>query len=351
MTKNMTLRRGSCVLVAVLDRVWVKQMLLVLCLCVLALAAPVEADTFDCATVTCLINQIRASNNHPGPDRINLAPGNYVLTSVDNETDGPNGLPSITGDLTISNMPGRRRPFLVRGAVCLEDNLALCPPNTSPPMRFFHVAASGTLTLQGINLSSGWAVGADPVGEGQSSFHPEARGGAIFVQEPDLTKFSADCLKDVALRNPQTRCGDITITDVNFSTNRANWGGGALFVAGTGCCRRVIITNSTFFDNQSAVLELPSGVSHFLQGEGGAILWDNRHWCEAGRCATEVSRPLSVSNTSFDSNRAERGGAVWTFIWERRVGVTFLRNFAFVGPTVCANMPPAGNQRECGLVP
>jgi hypothetical protein len=59
----------------------------------------VYAATFSCAAgnVACLIAAIHAANATPVPDTIQLAAGTYLLTTVDNTTDGANGLPSVTG--------------------------------------------------------------------------------------------------------------------------------------------------------------------------------------------------------------------------------------------------------------
>ncbi len=48
-----------------------------------------------------LIAAINVANAAPDPDIINLADGAYTLTSIDNTTDGPNGLPVITTPITI----------------------------------------------------------------------------------------------------------------------------------------------------------------------------------------------------------------------------------------------------------
>ena len=72
----------------------------------------VFAAVFFCGAgdVFCLIGSIRSSNEQRGADTIILEAGTYALTAIDNTIDsepGPflteagNGLPSITGRLTI----------------------------------------------------------------------------------------------------------------------------------------------------------------------------------------------------------------------------------------------------------
>ena len=63
----------------------------------LMLAPFAEAETFDCGAgdIQCLIAAINEANADPHRTTIRLAGGTYALTSVNNDTDGPNGLPSI----------------------------------------------------------------------------------------------------------------------------------------------------------------------------------------------------------------------------------------------------------------
>ena len=71
----------------------------------LALALPllVQAKTFHCGAgdVQCLIDAINQANANGEKNTLRLAAGTYTLTDVDNTTDGPTGLPSITSTLTM----------------------------------------------------------------------------------------------------------------------------------------------------------------------------------------------------------------------------------------------------------
>jgi hypothetical protein len=69
---------------------------------------PVHAAGFFCSSgdVTCLIAAINTANQSAGENTINLDPGIYTLNAVDNDTDGPNGLPSVQSTLTISGAGG-----------------------------------------------------------------------------------------------------------------------------------------------------------------------------------------------------------------------------------------------------
>ena len=76
----------------------------------LAFVAPLHAKNFTCAAgnVQCLIGAINEANSNGQNNTISLEEGTYTLTNIDNETDGPNGLPSIAGTLTI-NVAGNKR--------------------------------------------------------------------------------------------------------------------------------------------------------------------------------------------------------------------------------------------------
>jgi hypothetical protein len=74
---------------------------------VLALLASghVHAAVFQCPAgdVACLIAAINTANGNGEEDTIELAAGTYTLTAVDNETDGPNGTPSITSQINLNS--------------------------------------------------------------------------------------------------------------------------------------------------------------------------------------------------------------------------------------------------------
>jgi hypothetical protein len=130
----------------------------------LTLAACTPTDTITnvpCNDVVKLIDAINAANQSPALDIIVLAPGcTYQLTSVDNTTEGNNGLPVITSQIVING----------NGATILRSV-------NEPRFRIFHVAAAimttpGSLTLNDLTLSNGHADGV-----GSSSLEDD--GGAI----------------------------------------------------------------------------------------------------------------------------------------------------------------------------
>ena len=145
----------------------------------LALVPPLRAHaaTFTCGAgnVDCLIAAIHEANANGEENTITLAAGTYTLTTVDNDTDGPNGLPSITSALTLEGA----------GA----DTTILARATRGPEFRLVHVAASGNLMLDKVTLRGGLS----------------GQGGGLFND-----------------------AGTVTLTQSTVAENNASEGGGAL---------------------------------------------------------------------------------------------------------------------------
>jgi len=109
----------------------------------LGLARPASAALFICASgdVACLIASISTSNSNGESNLIRLAAGTYTLTAVNNDTDGANGLPSITSPLTIGG-DGAGNTIIERAA-------------DAPQFRVLHVAQSGLLNLEDLTIRGG----------------------------------------------------------------------------------------------------------------------------------------------------------------------------------------------------
>src|SRR5262245_54078871 len=97
-----------------------------------------HAAEFTCGggDVACLIQVMHTAHANGKANTITVAAGLYTLTAVDNDTDGPTGLPSVTGNLTLTGA-GADTTIIARAA-------------DAPPFRLLHVAASGTLVLDGL---------------------------------------------------------------------------------------------------------------------------------------------------------------------------------------------------------
>ena len=102
--------------------------------------------------VSALIEAINAANGAEDFPTINLAEnGLYTLTEVIDETDGANGLPSITSSIWING----------NGAT-IERRQG----EETPTFRIFHVALTGDLTLKRATVKNGCVIGKGYAGEG-----------------------------------------------------------------------------------------------------------------------------------------------------------------------------------------
>jgi len=94
----------------------------------------------------CLIDAIKQANANGEANTLTLDVGVYTLGVVDNETDGPNGLPSITSPLTITGAGAHSTIIEREGG----------PESSSAGIfRVVHVAAAGELTLSGVTVRGG----------------------------------------------------------------------------------------------------------------------------------------------------------------------------------------------------
>ena len=274
----------------------------------------VHAAEFFCSDVTCLIASINAANALSGEHTIFLEPGTYTLTTVDNNTDDPNGLPSITGKISI-----RQNDLL---ATIERD------PN-APPFRLFHVAPSGDLSLYGLGLRNGSNEGFAPSSLGggaiynrgslsleqlaiyqNGSFGSSNFGGAIrndgraVLVDTELTDNISDFFQasgGAAIGNR----GELTITRGLIRGNGALCGGG-------------IVSGGELTMTDSAVVENSSGSSVGGCIGGGLVL----------------SGVATIINTTIARNVAGNAGGITTSGFLRIINsVVAQNNSASVNPS------------------
>ena len=112
--------------------------------------------SFTAASVTALIADITAANTAGGANTITLSAAStapYVLTAVNNTTNGADGLPVIAANdnLTI---------------VSTGDTIERSTAAGTAPFRLFDLAVGGSLTLQSLTLQDGLAFGSGVSAEG-----------------------------------------------------------------------------------------------------------------------------------------------------------------------------------------
>ncbi len=225
------------------------------------LASPRSAYSVPCNAnnVVSLINTIIAANiGNCDNDTINLAAGTYTLTAVNNNTDGPNGLPSITSNITI-NCAGASTTIIERNVI-------------GHAFRIFHVAATGNLTLNGLTISDGLAVfdGVDfDSNDGGGIFNR----GTLTINNCTISDNEADN-DSGGIQNS----GNMTVNNSIISGNEAGGGGGGIENGGD-----LTITNSNI-SNNTAFVSIGGGI----QNNGGT---------------------LSIENSTISSNEAGDSGA------------------------------------------
>ena len=273
----------------------------------LAVSQPGQAAEFTCASggVACLIKAMREANANGEANTITLEAGIYPLTTVDNNTDGSNGLPSITSPLSLQGA-GADATVIERAA------------GTSA-FRLVHVAATGALTLEGLTLRGGMARSGPRLEPGGGLFN---NGGAVALTRTILTgnvaggggalaNHGGTILLTQALvaRNEALsptngggllNTGTLILSEMTLANNRAENGGG-LATSGT-----ALVTNTTVTDNEAAV-----GAGIF-QSDGTltivtTTLARNHAVVEGGGL---FGRMVTLLNATLTDNSGGRGGGV-----------------------------------------
>ena len=180
-------------------------------------ASTLYAANFTVGTATELITAITTANSNGESDIITLT-ANITLISVENSTDGRNGLPSIVIDggnsITIDGAG-----FSIQRSSSLSD----CDGSDSTEeFRIFHVASGGDLILDNVRIENGCANDAVAI---------NSTGGGIYSSRGTVSIINNSVIQDNA----------------SGAGGASNFGGGG--VANDGGI--LTITNSTITDNYS----------------------------------------------------------------------------------------------------
>jgi len=280
----------------------------------LVLPQPVAAATFHCTAgnVPCLIAAINSANVNGENNTIRLDAGSYTVMAVDNTTGGPNGLPSITGTITIRAV----------GA----DQTQIARASNAPQFRFFYVAGTGNLTLDRLTLTNGVNVTSSGGDSGAGVFN---NGGVVNIVR---STFAANHSEGAgAIHN---NGGVVNIAESRFTGNSGVHVAGVLLVAG-GIAR---IRNSTFdhTDTDGNTIR----VGGFQVGTEGTLIVENSSFTENragfGGGAAGIANDggvVVVINTTFTGNTA-RGGAT---------AIANFGNLLLVNSTLAQNGARVGN--------
>ncbi|MGL5194261.1 MAG: DUF4347 domain-containing protein, partial [Chroococcales cyanobacterium] len=163
-----------------------------------------EPTPVNVSDVLGLINAITEDNNPGQNSIINLTPGTYNLTKIDNYILGANGLPSIQGTLTING----------NGAEIIRDD-------SKDPFRIFHVGPDAHLILNNLTLKNGWAnITTEPHGSDGGGI---SNAGTLTLNQSTITGNRAD--DDGGGIN---NVGTLTVIESSISNNFAQDEGGGI---------------------------------------------------------------------------------------------------------------------------
>lgn len=218
------------------------------------------ADPIPNGDSAALIAAIRCANDRPGPDTINLSTsGDYPLVSVENVTDGPNGLPSIISEITIVG----------NGATVRREGAQL--------FRVHHVASSGELNLNELTIRGGTPA---------SIPLEQDAGGGVFNR------------------------GELNMTGVTVRNSLSRLGGGVFNEQGT-----LTLVDSTVTDNSTQFLGAGAGVYNSAGGVTmlRTFVTNNRTPTKFGNAGGILNRDIMVIRDSVisDNRTDESGGGIF----------------------------------------
>ena len=259
-------------------------------LCALALflfeTGAYSAD-FTCASgnTACLIAAIQTANANGQDNAIFLEAGAYEIVIHDNVTNGPNGLPSITGRMSI------RGPDGIGSTI---EN-----PSDIDDFRLFHIAPGGNLTLDWLALTRG-RVGSLPN-------TPPGFGGGAILNEGTLTiNRNAIYNNTTSFRNGGAidNRGSLAISHSEIRNNHAerDGGGGIVSIGSLSIEDTFIVSNTSDFGGG---IWLPSGQGVLLRT---TIAGNNDFGFGGGGISNGGTLSIQNSTLRENSSSGVRGG-------------------------------------------
>lgn len=241
-----------------------------------------------------------------GPDIINLAAGKiYTLSTANNTTDGSNGLPSITTNITINGNRATLQRSLISG---------------TPRFRLLHIGASGNLTINKLNLQNG-LTGLN------GDYAPSFPGGAIYnrgkLRLIDSAISRNDTIIDFGIYSFggsgggifNAEAANLTLNHTIVSNNRSNTGAGIDNHGALSLVDSTVSGNSTLF-------ECSVFFSGFCGSSGGGITNDagsllitrssisNNTSLSSGGGISNGKGNLTLVDSLVSNNSSEHGGGI-----------------------------------------
>ena len=259
----------------------------------LMLAPLAEATTIDCGVgdVDCLLAAIGQANADPQhKTTIRLAGGTYALTKFDNDTNGPNGLPSIVSTVTIKGGP---------------DGATLTRLAGSPGFRILHVGASGRLTLEGVTVTNNEFI--------------DNQVGGLFNNGGVVTVVDSWFLENLAgnVGAFYNNHGVVSIIDSAFTDNNG-FGGGIFSDGGV-----VDITRTVFEHNGGFAFGAVWSVGADVRIIDSRFSGNSSHFAASVRVSGGTT---SITHTTFAGNDGDPSGGIFV----DTEGTVTVRDSAFV---------------------
>jgi Right handed beta helix region len=251
----------------------------------LSLAPLSQAADFACAAgdVACLIDAINQANTNGEANTITLKAGTYTLTAADNNTDGPNGLPSVTSTLTIRGQGAE--------STSIERNFGFTPPS----FRLGHVAATGNLTFDRLTLRGGDSGSAD----GGNLFNQQ---GTLTLTNSTLTSGAADTGGGIFNQRGTMTLAETTVTDCSALEGGGieNNGGRVVLVKSTVAHNNTLFGGAGILNNSEGTVTLLQSTlrGNFGAGAGGGL---NNF---------DTSSTVHIIDSTIADNSAAVGGGI-----------------------------------------
>ncbi|MDR4503446.1 MAG: right-handed parallel beta-helix repeat-containing protein [Candidatus Scalindua sp.] len=210
--------------------------------------------TIPSGDAAALIDAINTANSSNEDDTINLQGGTYTLTRMDNDTNGPNGLPSVTSSITLKGTG--------------TDSTIIQRERDAPLFRIFHVADTGVLQIDSLTIRGG--IAPHRISRDQTETFD---GGGMYNIGTVTIRNSSILDNEAHNGGGIANIGTITITDSSVKNNVTNGfrtsGGGIDNSGGT-----VKITNGSISSNIAGIKEGDGAGGGLCNNRGSVTITD-----------------------------------------------------------------------------
>lgn len=243
-----------------------------------------------------LINGINTANT-VGNAIINLEGGTYALPSINNDTNGFNGLPSIIANVCLSGSDAKTTTITRDG---------------EQAFRIFHVSETGSLSLDNLTVARG--VVPDGTGDTRGGGGILNNGGRVTINQSRVTGNSASFFTtsdgfDGRLGGAISNSGSLNIRNSSIELNSVDGDGGGIHnTGGTISITKSNISGNFAFVNCGGI----NNEAGTMSINGSSISRNNSLDSGGGICNGGV---LTIRDSTVDGNVADdvTGGGIANF--------------------------------------